>query len=305
MFSEKTIMVTGGTGSIGQYLIRKMCKENPKRIIVYSRDEEKQYFMQKRFMNKNIEYYIGDVRDYGRILYLLDGVDYVIHTAAMKQVPIVENNPLEATEINIMGTENIIRASEYQHVEKVICFSSDKAVNPVNCMGMTKAIVERMIKNKNHGVDVIGIRLGNVLNTNGSVFDLWNKQIEKNRKITLTSKQMTRYFMRKKDVYDLVLHALKYGKKSEIIFSKMKIGCMYDVAKQICKLNGLGEDNIESIGIRSGEKLKEEIFSSEEEKNIYVNKGYYHISTKIQNNKSIKYTSTNIDIKNLMIKNEI
>lgn len=261
--------------------------------------------MQKRFMNKNIEYYIGDVRDYGRILYLLDGVDYVIHTAAMKQVPIVENNPLEATEINIMGTENIIRASEYQHVEKVICFSSDKAVNPVNCMGMTKAIVERMIKNKNHGVDVIGIRLGNVLNTNGSVFDLWNKQIEKNRKITLTSKQMTRYFMRKKDVYDLVLHALKYGKKSEIIFSKMKIGCMYDVAKQICKLNGLGEDNIEIIGIRSGEKLKEEIFSSEEEKNIYVNKGYYHISTKIQNNKSIKYTSTNIDIKNLMIKNEI
>ena len=106
----------------------------------------KKYFMQKRFMNKNIEYYIGDVRDYGRILYLLDGVDYVIHTAAMKQVPIVENNPLEATEINIMGTENIIRASEYQHVEKVICFSSDKAVNPVNCMGMTKAIVERMIK---------------------------------------------------------------------------------------------------------------------------------------------------------------
>ena len=111
--------------------------------------------------------------------------------------------------------------------------------------------------------------------------------------------------MRKKDVYDLVLHALKYGKKSEIIFSKMKIGCMYDVAKQICKLNGLGEDNIEIIGIRSGEKLKEEIFSSEEEKNIYVNRGYYHISTKIQNNKSIKYTSTNIDIKNLMIKNEI
>lgn len=281
MLEGKQILVTGGTGSVGKYIIQKICETNIKKVIVFSRDEEKQYYMKQQIADPRIDYIIGDIRDFYRLNSIFNGIDYVIHAAAMKQVPIAETNSIEATYTNIIGTENVLRCSVQHQVEKVICLSSDKAISPSNCMGMTKGICERLIRcsNSNVKTKMSCVRLGNVLGTKGSVIPTWKTQISQTQSISLTSKGMTRFIMSLEEVYQLILHALQLGRHGEIIFSNMKSCCMLDLAKAMCEYYNLDfEKSIHIIGVREGEKLYEEIFSEEEKKHIYIIKGYYHIS---------------------------
>lgn len=281
MLNGKRILITGGTGSIGNYIISKMCSTNVQSIIVFSRDEEKQYYMKQKIIDPRVEYIIGDIKDYHRVNSALYDVDYVIHAAAMKQVPIAEANPIEAVATNIMGTENVLRCSIQHKVEKVICLSSDKAISPSNCMGMTKGICERLVRSFNPSVKtkISCVRLGNVLGSKGSVIPTWKEQISQAHSILLTDINMTRFIMTLDNVYQLIMHAIQFGQHREIIFSNMKSCNIHDLAKAMCICYGLSlEETVHIIGVREGEKLYEEIFSEEEKNHIYENNGYYHIS---------------------------
>ena len=284
MLKEKSVLITGGTGSIGNYIVPKICALNPRKVIVFSRDEEKQYNMKQRITTSQIEYITGDIRDYNRLGSAFYDVDYVIHTAAMKQVPIAENNPVEAVLTNVIGTENVLRCAIQQNVQKVICLSSDKAISPANCMGMTKGICERLVRSSNPNLftSICCVRLGNVLGSRGSVLPTWKNQISQTHTITLTSEEMTRFVMSFEDVYELIMHAIQFGQHGEIVFSKMKSCCILDLAKVVCKYYNLNwKKDIRITGIREGEKLYEEIISEEERNHIYKNNGYYHISDNI------------------------
>lgn len=281
MFNEKTILVTGGTGTIGQFLVQKLTGTGCKRIVVFSRDENKQFFMQQQYSDKRIEYVLGDVRDYQRLENALFGVDYVIHAAALKQVPMAEINPMEAVEINIVGTHNVLYGSARQQVKKVVCLSTDKSVAPSNCMGMTKGVCERLITSSARlysNLDAVCVRLGNVLGSRGSVIQLWKKQIEQNRTITLTDERMTRFVMTYEDVFRLLMHAFAAGAKGEIIIPNVKACRILDLAKVVCLYYGLDvKKNMLITGARPGEKLYEELFTIEEMQFIYQNDTYYHI----------------------------
>lgn len=279
----KTILITGGTGTIGSFLVKQLLQTNCKRVIIFSRDEAKQFFMQQQHSDKRIEYIIGDVRDLQRLENALYGVDYVVHAAAMKHVPIAEKNPIEAVETNIIGTHNVLLGSVRQKVKKVVCLSTDKAVSPSNCMGMTKGISERLIQTFTSSsalTKVICVRLGNVLGSRGSVIPLWQEQIASCRKITLTDARMTRFVMTYNDVFQLLMHAFSSGINGEIIVPHMAACNIIDLAKTLCFHYGLDiEKDILVTGLRPGEKLYEELFTTEELPNIYKNGDYYHIGT--------------------------
>ncbi|MCM1263576.1 MAG: polysaccharide biosynthesis protein [Butyrivibrio sp.] len=284
MLEGKRILITGGTGSIGNYIIQKICMLNVQKVIVFSRDEEKQYRMKQQIVDPKVEYIIGDIRDFYRLNSVFCGIDYVIHTAAMKQVPIAEENPIEAVTTNIIGTENVIRCSIQQQVEQVIFLSSDKSISPTNCMGMTKGICERLIRSSKPNVKtkISCVRLGNVLGSKGSVIPTWKSQISQTQSILLTDMDMTRFIMTLEDVYKLVMHTIRLGRHGEIIFPSMKSCRIYDLAKVMCMYYNLNIDKtIHIIGIREGEKLYEEIFSEEEKNHIYESAGYYHISRSV------------------------
>ena len=305
MFNEKTILITGGTGTIGSFLVSKLIRTKCKKIIIFSRDENKQFKMQNIYSDSRIEYIIGDIRNYQLVESTAATVDYVIHTAAMKQVSIAEKNPLETSMTNIIGTNNIITASIKQHVKKVICISTDKAVCPSNCMGMTKGIAERLVKNSINNIcatDVVAIRLGNVIGSRGSVIPTWKDQMLHNQKITLTSENMTRFIMTNDDVYNLLMHAFSKGYAGEIIVPNMTVCNIADLARCFCNHYGLSYENDVIIsGMRKGEKMFEEIFSSEEIEYLYQVDDYYHISNKKQANnisvprKSYECIPMNID----------
>lgn len=284
MLEGKRILVTGGTGSIGSYIIQRICDMNVQKVIVFSRDEEKQYFMKQQIDSSKVDYIVGDIRDFYRLSSIFYGIDYVVHAAAMKQVPIAETNPIETVSTNIIGTENVLRCSIQQQIEGVVCLSSDKAVSPSNCMGMTKGICERLIRSSNTDMKtkVSCVRLGNVLGSKGSVIPTWKNQISQTHSISLTSIDMTRFIMSLEETYQLIMHALQFGQHGEIVFSNMKSCRIHDLAKAVCMYYGLeAEKYIHITGIREGEKLYEEIFSEEEKKRIYENNGYYHISNTI------------------------
>lgn len=258
MLEGKRILVTGGTGSIGSYIIQRICEMNVQKVIVFSRDEEKQYFMKQQIDSPKVDYIIGDIRDFYRLSSIFCGIDYVIHAAAMKQVPIAETNPIETVFTNIIGTENILRCSIQQQIERVICLSSDKAISPSNCMGMTKGICERLIRslNSNMKTTVCCVRLGNVLGSKGSVIPTWKNQISQMHSISLTSMEMTRFIMSLDETYQLIMHALQFGQHGEIIFSNMKSCRIHDLAKAMCMYYNLdAKKTIHITGIREGEKI--------------------------------------------------
>ena len=267
MYTDKILLITGGTGSFGNAILKRIVKLGVKEIRIFSRDEKKQDDMRKRYNNSKLKFYLGDVRDYQSVLSAVNGVDFIFHAAALKQVPSCEFHPLEAVKTNILGTENVLEAAISERVKKVICLSTDKAVYPINAMGFSKAMMEKIAvakSRKNSSTTICITRYGNVMASRGSVIPLFVDQILMDRPITITDPEMTRFMMSLDDAIDLVLYAFNNGSTGDIFVQKspaIKIG---QLAQSILNLMKITNHKIDIIGTRHGEKLYEALLSSEE-----------------------------------------
>ena len=266
LFKNKIILVTGGTGSFGSAFINKIIKSKFKEIRVFSRDEKKQEDLRLKLQNSKIKFYIGDTRNYSSIYEACKNVDYVFHAAALKQVPSCEFFPLEAVKTNIIGTENVLNSAINNEVEKIICLSTDKAVYPINAMGISKAMMEKVFvaKSRNSGkTKIIGTRYGNVMGSRGSVIPLFIEQIKAGRPITITDPKMTRFMMTLDDAVELVLHAFKNGNQGDLFVQKSPAATVSVLAKALTELYK-SKSPVKEIGIRHGEKLYETLVTKEE-----------------------------------------
>jgi UDP-N-acetylglucosamine 4,6-dehydratase/5-epimerase len=286
MFTNKTIFITGGTGSWGTELTKQLLeKYSPKEIRIFSRGEHKQVEMRRKFKNDSrLKFFIGDVRDKNRLITTLSGVDFVFHLAALKHVPVCEDNPWEAVQTNIIGTENVIEASIQNHVKKVIDVSTDKAVDPLNLYGVSKACGEKLIIAANKSNDYtkfVCIRGGNVLGTNGSVVPLFKEQILKSNEITITSNDMTRFLMRLESAIQLVLEAAINSVGGEVFVMRMPACRIEDLAKVMIHRLGNEKTKVSIIGIRPGEKIFEVLVSRYEVPRTYEFNKYFIILPQI------------------------
>ncbi len=285
---DKRILITGGTGSFGYQMTQKLLEYNPLKISIYSRDEDKHRIMQDYFNSKKLDFKIGDVRDYERLEECLKYVDIVFHAGALKQVPAVEFNPLEAIKTNTIGTWNLMKASVANNVNKVIGISTDKAVKPVNAMGMTKALMEKLLLSndiKSNVTRFCCVRYGNVLGSRGSVIPVWEKLIEKKKPISITHKSMRRFFLTLDEATELVLFAVKNMKSKEIFVKKAPACKIEDLAKVIAEVKTGNKDYpITYTGIRAGEKIEEELVSAEEIRHATEQKDHYIIHREEMNN---------------------
>ena len=265
---EKTVLITGGTGSFGNTVLRRLLKMDVGEIRIFSRDEKKQEDMRIELANDRIKFYIGDVRQYNSIHQAMRGVDYVFHAAALKQVPSCEFYPMEAIQTNVLGAENVMTAATANKVKKVVLLSTDKAVYPINAMGLSKAMMEKLMtaKSRLHGPDdtvICATRYGNVMASRGSVIPLFVQQLKSGRSLTVTDTRMTRFLMSLQDSVDLVLHAFDHGKNGDIFVQKAPASTIGDLAEALKRI--LNKDNpIEVIGTRHGEKQYESLVSREE-----------------------------------------
>lgn len=272
MFTDKIILITGGTGSWGQELTRNLLLSNPKEIRIFSRNEFAQVDMKQSFDDPRLSFLIGDVRDADAVVEACQNVDYVFHLAALKHVPICEYQPQEALKTNVDGTSNIIRASILQGVEKVIDVSTDKAVDPINFYGMTKAIGEKLIIRANdlsEKTRFVCIRGGNVLGTNGSVVPLFKQQLLGKREVTLTSKDMTRFFLTVSEAIQLLLKAATVSIGGETFVMKMPACKITDLIRVLATSLNCNDYRVKEIGIRPGEKIHEVLISTFESPNTY------------------------------------
>ncbi len=290
IFNNKTILITGGTGSFGQAFTKHILKKyNCKKIIIFSRDENKQYHMQKKFPQKNIRYFIGDVRDKERLVMAMRGVDYVVHAAAQKHVPLAEYNPIECVKTNIDGSQNIIISAIECKVKRVIALSTDKATNPVNLYGATKLAAEKLFlsahsyvgsQNTKFGV----VRYGNVINSRGSVIPLFKDHLrKKNSQIPITHPEMTRFFQTLEQSVEFVIRSLSMITNSELFIPKMYSLKILDLLKSLDQ-----KAKYKIIGIRQGEKIHEVLFSTEESRFILEIKDFYVIFQNLTHLKSFK-----------------
>jgi UDP-N-acetylglucosamine 4,6-dehydratase len=267
MFKNKVLLITGGTGSFGNAVLNNFLESNIEEIRIFSRDEKKQDDMRKRYNNPKLKFYIGDVRDYQSVLNVMKGVDYVFHAAALKQVPSCEFFPLEAVKTNVLGTENVLEAAICNEVSRVICLSTDKAVYPINAMGISKAMMEKVIiaKSRNSKNTVICItRYGNVMASRGSAIPLFVNQIRSNAAITITDPKMTRFMMTLNDAVNLVLYAFKHGSSGDIFVQKAPAATIETLVESIQKVLEIEDYEVNIIGTRHGEKLYEVLLSREE-----------------------------------------
>ena len=267
MFKDKILMITGGTGSFGNAVLNRfLFSDHFKEIRIFSRDEKKQDDMRNQLKNDKLKFYIGDVRDYTSVERAMRGVDYVFHAAALKQVPSCEFFPLEATKTNVFGTQNVIDAAAANKVQKVICLSTDKAAYPINAMGISKALMEKVaIAASRNTTDttVCLTRYGNVMASRGSVIPLFLKQIQEGKPITITDPNMTRFLMSLEEAVELVLFAFEHGNPGDLFVNKAPAGTIGDLAqalKEICNAN----NEVKVIGTRHGEKLYETLCTREE-----------------------------------------
>jgi UDP-glucose 4-epimerase len=281
---NKTVLVTGGTGSFGSAAVDRFLKYNPKKIIVFSRDEKKQFDMGNRLNNERVRFVIGDVRDKDAIFHAMYGVDYVFSAAALKQVPNCEFFPWEAVKTNTLGTHNVIDAAILQGVERFVILSTDKATYPINVMGMTKALMERVmiaISREKRGKTVLcGTRYGNVMYTRGSVIPYFIDLMKAGKPLTITNKDMTRFLMPLAHSIDLVLYALMNGKDGEIYVRKSPASTIGDLAQALVEIFNY-DKGVEEIGIRPGEKMHEWLVSSEETFRAEDCGDYYKISPEV------------------------
>ncbi len=268
MFKDKVLLITGGTGSFGNTVVKSFIDKGLKEIRILSRDEKKQDDMRKKYNNPKLKFYVGDVRDEKRVKEVMTGVDYVFHAAALKQVPSCEFYPLEAVKTNIIGTDNVLNAAIECNVKKVICLSTDKAVYPINAMGMSKAMMEKIfvsrarLLNENQTV-LCGTRYGNVMASRGSVIPLFVEQIKASQPITITDPKMTRFLMSLEEAVKLVLFAFEYGNNGDLFVQKAPACTVEVLAQALQELFGV-ENEVKVIGTRHGEKLYETLVSSEE-----------------------------------------
>lgn len=268
-FSNKKLIITGGTGSFGNAVLRRFLTSEIEEIRIFSRDEKKQDDMRKKYNSPKLKFYIGDVRDSLSILNATRGVDYIFHSAALKQVPSCEFHPMEAVKTNVIGTENVLEAAIQNGVRRVVCLSTDKAVYPINAMGISKAMMEKVMVAKSRNVDadktvICGTRYGNVMASRGSVIPLFVDQIRNGLPITITDPHMTRFMMTLNDAVDLVLYAFEHGNNGDIFVQKAPAATVETLAKAVCELMGKPEHPIQVIGTRHGEKLYEALLSREE-----------------------------------------
>ena len=273
IFKDKTLMITGGTGSFGNAVLNRFLNTDIEEIRIFSRDEKKQDDMRHEFQAKTpevvdkIRFYIGDVRDINSVKNAMHGVDYIFHAAALKQVPSCEFFPIEAVKTNVLGTENVLTAAIEEGVKSVICLSTDKAAYPVNAMGTSKAMMEKVIVAKSRTTKTTKIcctRYGNVMCSRGSVIPLWIDQIRNNNPITLTEPTMTRFIMSLEEAVDLVLFAFKFGEPGDILVQKAPACTIQTQAEAVCELFGGRKEDIKVIGIRHGEKIYETLLTNEE-----------------------------------------
>lgn len=282
IFAGKTLMITGGTGSFGNAVLNRFLKTDIKEIRIFSRDEKKQDDMRHGYQAKmpevagKIKFYIGDVRSLESVRAAMPGTDYIFHAAALKQVPSCEFFPMEAVKTNVIGTDNVLQAAIENHVGAVICLSTDKAAYPINAMGITKAIEEKVAvaKSRNsgyydesgvfHGTKICCTRYGNVMCSRGSVIPLWIEQIRSGNAITLTEPRMTRFIMSLEEAVDLVLFAFEHGTNGDILVQKAPACTIKTQAEAVCELFGGMKEDIKVIGIRHGEKMYETLLTNEE-----------------------------------------
>lgn len=268
MFNSSTLLITGGTGSFGNAVLQRFLKEDTqiKEIRIFSRDEKKQDDMRKLYDNPTIKFYIGDVRNYESIERALEGVDYIFSAAALKQVPSCEFFPIEAANTNINGTENVLNASIKMGVKKVICLSTDKAVYPINAMGMSKALMEKLFVAKSRmtsKTSFVGTRYGNVMASRGSVIPLFVQQIKAGKPLTITNPEMTRFMMSLEDAVELVLFAFEHGNSGDLFVQKAPAATVQLLAEVLLDIF-FAKNEIVSIGTRHGEKLYESLLTDEE-----------------------------------------
>ncbi len=286
LFTNKTLLITGGTGSFGNAVLNRFLKTDIGEIRILSRDEKKQDDMRHEFQAKmpevadKISFYIGDVRDLASVKNAMHGVDYIFHAAALKQVPSCEFFPIEAVKTNVLGTENVLTAAIEAGVKNVVCLSTDKAAYPVNAMGTSKAMMEKVIVAKSRttkDTKICCTRYGNVMCSRGSVIPLWIDQIRSGNPITLTDPTMTRFIMSLDEAVDLVLFAFEHGEPGDILVQKAPACTIKTQAEAVCELFGGNKDDIKVIGIRHGEKMYETLLTNEECANAIDMGNFYRV----------------------------
>jgi UDP-N-acetylglucosamine 4,6-dehydratase len=268
-FSDKIILITGGTGSFGNAVLKELLNAGIREIRIFSRDEKKQDDMRKRYNNARLKFYIGDVRDYSSLLSATLGVDYIFHAAALKQVPSCEFHPMEAVKTNILGTDNMLEAAIQNSVSRVVCLSTDKAAYPINAMGISKAMMEKIMVAKSRNVIdnrtiICGTRYGNVMASRGSVIPLFVEQVNAGKPITITDPTMTRFMMTLENAVDLVLYAFEHGRNGDIFVQKSPAATVETMTKALLNIMKKPEHTVNVIGTRHGEKLYETLLSREE-----------------------------------------
>ena len=295
MFKDKILMITGGTGSFGNTVLNRFLSTDVGEIRIFSRDEKKQEDMRIALNNSKLKFYIGDVRDYDSLLQAMRGVDYVFHAAALKQVPSCEFYPMEAVRTNVIGTENVLNAATANGVRRVVVLSTDKAVYPINAMGISKAMAEKVVvaKSRMHS-DTKTVfcctRYGNVMASRGSVIPLFVSQIKEGKPLTVTDPNMTRFLMSLEDSVDLVLYAFEHSKQGDIFVQKAPASTVADLAQGLKELFN-SDSAVQIIGTRHGEKLFESLISREEMAHVQDMGSYYRIPADNRDLNYAKYFS--------------
>jgi UDP-N-acetylglucosamine 4,6-dehydratase/5-epimerase len=295
MFNKGVLLITGGTGSFGNAVLKRFLDTDISEIRIFSRDEKKQDDMRKRYQNDKLKFYIGDVRDEQSVLNAVRGVDYIFHAAALKQVPSCEFHPLEAVKTNVLGTENVMEAAIRSGVKRVVCLSTDKAVYPINAMGISKAMMEKVAvaKSRSSKDTVISVtRYGNVMASRGSVIPLFVAQIRAGQPITLTDPTMTRFMMTLDDAVNLVLYAFEHGQPGDIFVQKAPAATIETLAQALTTLLGQAKHEIRVIGTRHGEKLYEALLSREEMAVAQDLGQYYKVAPDLRDLNYGKYVET-------------
>jgi UDP-glucose 4-epimerase len=291
MFNGKTIIITGGTGSFGNAVLNRFLNTDVKEIRIFSRDEKKQDDMRKRYNNSKIKFHIGDVRDYESVATAMIGVDFVFHAAALKQVPSCEFFPIQAVRTNVLGAENVLRAAIANQVKKAIVLSTDKAVYPINAMGMSKAMMEKVMvaysrQQPENGTVLCGTRYGNVMASRGSVIPLFIEQIKAGKPITITDPTMTRYLMSLEEAVGLVVYAYQHGEQGDIFVQKSPAATVIDIAQALMEIFN-SKSEIKIIGTRHGEKKHETLVNREEMSKAVDLDQYYKIPA---DNRELNYS---------------